>query len=259
MTKKRVLTSAALIVLLLVLSVVAVFALTFMGLKTVVDGFETNGVRIVEDGSVTVGVVPAGEGRVALIDAGNDETGQAILAELSRRGLSRENVSHILLTHGHPDHIAAIGLFPNAEILALDAEVPLIEGRTGARGPLPRLFPVRPTGVKVGRPLRDGETVTVGDVSVRVFAVPGHTEGSAAYLVNGVLFVGDSANVTSDGEIEGALWIFSDSQSENRASLVALGQRLTPRGTDVAAIAPSHSGVLADGLGALNRFAAEHR
>ena len=131
--------------------------------------------------------------------------------------------------------------------MALDAEVALIEGRTGSRGPLPRLFPVRPTGVKVSRPLRDGETITVGDATVRVFAVPGHTEGSAAYLVNGVLFVGDSANATSDGEIVAAPWIFSDSQSENRASLVALGQRLTPLGADVAAIAPSHSGVLTDG------------
>src|SRR5207249_3292967 len=147
---------------------------------------EVNGIRIVKDGIVTVGVVPISDTSVALIDAGNDKAGAAILAELSRRKLDRDAVTAIFITHGHPDHTGAIALFPKAEVMSLDREVPLVEGREGAHGPLTRLFPVSPTGVKVSHPLKDGDTVTLGQTPFRVFAVPGHTGGSAAYLVNEV-------------------------------------------------------------------------
>jgi glyoxylase-like metal-dependent hydrolase (beta-lactamase superfamily II) len=137
--------------------------------------------------------------------------------------------------------------------MALEAEVPLVEGRAGARGPVPRLFPVSPTGVTVTRVLHDGEVVTLGDVPIRVYAVPGHTAGSAAYFVNGALMVGDSADVASDGSLQGAPWLFSDSQAENRASLVRLEQKLVADGATVTAIVPSHSGTAA-GLAALTDF-----
>jgi glyoxylase-like metal-dependent hydrolase (beta-lactamase superfamily II) len=141
--------------------------------------------------------------------------------------------------------------------MALQAEVPLVEGRAGSNGPVTRLFPVSLTGVTVDRVLHDGDVVMLGTNPVRVYAVPGHTAGSAAYLVNGALFIGDSADVTSDGEIQGSPWMFSDSQSENRASLVRLEQRLARDGAHVTAIVPSHSGT-SDGLAPLTAFAREN-
>ena len=101
--------------------------------------------------------------------------------------------------------------------------------------------------------------MTLGEASVKVFAVPGHTAGSAAYLTNVVLFLGDSADVTSDGEIKGAAWLFADDQTENRASLVRLNQRLTQENADVEAIVFSHSGVLANGLAQLTAFAQQNQ
>jgi glyoxylase-like metal-dependent hydrolase (beta-lactamase superfamily II) len=192
------------------------------------------------------------------VDAGEDETGEAILAELKRRNLGPDAVAAIFLTHGHPDHTGAILRFPNAEVMALEAEVPLVEGREGARGPLPRMFPVSPTGVKVSRVLHSGEVVTIGDLPVRVYAVPGHTAGSAAYYVDGALLVGDSADVASDGTLQGSPWIFSDSQPENRESLARLEQHVVADGLSVQAIVPSHSGA-ADGLGPLSTFARQAR
>ena len=110
------------------------------------------------------------------------------------------------------------------------------------------------TGVTVTRVLHDGDVVTLGGVPMRVYAVPGHTAGSAAYYVDGALLVGDSADVTSDGSLQGAPWLFSDSQPENRASLVRLEQRLVADGLSVSAIVPAHSGT-ADGLAPLTNFA----
>ena len=254
----RVIKLVVLAVVVLIMAVVGILAFTFMGRMGPIDGRDVGSARIVVDGFSSIAVVPLRDGQVALIDAGNDETGAAIVQELQRRSLDAGAVAAIFLTHGHPDHIGAVGRFPNAEILALADEVPLIEGTAGARGPLPRLFPVNPTGITVTRALRDGEVVTLSGVPFRVYAVPGHTAGSAAYLANGVLFVGDSADTASDGRLIGAPWIFSDSQDENRASLVRLEQRLVADGADVTAIVPAHSAVI-QGMGELSAFASANR
>ena len=252
---KRVAIVVGSVILLLVIGVGALVAVTFLGRKPIADGSDINGVRIVADGIVTIGVVPAGGKRVALIDAGNDKDGAAIKAELSRRGIGPDDVAAVFLTHGHQDHIAAVPMFPQAQVIALAREVGLVEGREGAHGPVTRLLPVSDTGIRVTHPARDGETVMAGTAVVRVFAVPGHTAGSAAYLVDNVLFVGDSADADSAGRLQGAPWIFSDSQPENRASLASLASRIRAAGANVAAIVPAHSGALTDGFTQLDAFA----
>ena len=252
---KRLLKIVGLVVGLVLIAAAALIAPALLGRRSLAEGTEINGIRIVKDGMVGVAVIPIVVGEVALIDAGNDRSGKAILDELSRRNLTADAVGTILLTHGHPDHTAAIGVFKQAQVMALAPEVALVEGRAAARGPLPRLFPVRPTGVKVARALQDGDTIVLGQTQVRVFAVPGHTAGSAAYLVNGVLFLGDAADAARDGTIKGAPWIFSDSQAEDRASLVRLEQRLAREATPVKAIVFAHSGALTDGLAPLTAFA----
>ena len=251
---KRVLKVVGAVVLVVVLAVAAVLAVTFMGRQPIVDGQEFSGMRIIEDGFTAVGVIPINDRQVALVDTGQDASGEVIKRELARRKLQPDSVTAILVTHGHPDHIGALGQFPQARVMALEAEVPLVEGRAGAKGPVPRLFPVSPTGVTVDQVLHDGEVVMLDSLPVRVYSVPGHTAGSAAYFVNGALFIGDSADVASDGRLQGSPWIFSDSQADNRTSLVSLEQRLVSDGANVRVIVPSHSGT-ASGLAPLTAFA----
>jgi len=260
---KRAVTVGILVLGVLGIAGAIVIGGAFRGRQAITDGFEigfgTKGMRIVQDGFSSVAVLPAGAGEVALVDAGRDDSGAAILAELSRRGLGPEAVKAILITHGHGDHTAGIGVLPNAEVMALEAEIPLVEGRAPARGLLLRLFPGRATGFQVDRALHDGETVTLGETTVQVFAVPGHTGGSAAYLANKVLFLGDSADATTEGTLRGAVWAFSEDPAQNRASLVRLHERLMEQGAGVEAIAFAHSGVLAKGLRPLAAFAEENR
>jgi hydroxyacylglutathione hydrolase len=240
---------------LCLVALIAAMMISFAGLKPIADGEEiVPGVRTVKDGHVSVFILDAGPGKVVLIDAGDDPAGKPILSELSRRGLEPNAVAAVFLTHGHRDHVGGCGLFPRASIFALSADVALAEGREGGHGPVTRLFPFRPRGFHVTRALSSGESVAVGELRVTAFAVPGHTVGSAAYLANGVLFLGDSALAGSEGDLKPAPRLFTDDASENRASLHSLAALLTPRRAEVKALAFAHSGSLR-GLDPLIAFA----
>ena len=103
----------------------------------------------------------------------------------------------------------------------------------------------------MNRPLEDGESFELGQRKAQAFWVPGHTRGSAAYLIDGVLFLGDSADATSKGTVVGAKWLFSDNVKENGKSLRSLVNRLRGRRLEVKWLVFSHSGVAA-GLDALD-------
>jgi glyoxylase-like metal-dependent hydrolase (beta-lactamase superfamily II) len=252
---KRSLVGLGVVVVVPVLAFAGLIAWTFSGRLPIADGADFGSVRVVKDGIVSVGVIDIGDGQVALVDAGNDAAGGAILADLARRGLGPDAVKAILLTHGHRDHMAAIPLFPKAEVVALAADADLAAGLAGGHGPISQLFPVRPTGLRVTRPVNDGDTVPLGRLQARVFALPGHTAGSAAWLVDGVLFLGDSADAASDGHLKGSPWAFSDDTDANHASLVRLATRLAVEGALVRAIVCAHSGALTRGLEPLTDFA----
>ncbi len=249
---KRVLLVVGVLLALLVLPPVVVMATTFAPLSSLdADAELPGGQRQVKDGYVSIGFIPAGEGAVALVDCGNDPAGAAVLAELKRRGLEPAAVKAIFLTHGHPDHIAAAHLFKDAQVLALPGDVAVAEGTGRSKGPLPSRFDTPPEKrTKVTRPLADGETVQLGDTAVKVYAVPGHTAGSAAFLVGDVLYLGDSASAGKDGKLRPAPWVFTDDAAENQRSLQALAARLKADGAAPKKLVFSHTAAL-DGASAL--------
>jgi glyoxylase-like metal-dependent hydrolase (beta-lactamase superfamily II) len=108
--------------------------------------------------------------------------------------------------------------------------------------------------VKVTDPIKDGDMVTIDGVQIEAFAVPGHTKGSAAYLINGVLFMGDSANGKGNGKMRPAIWFLSEDMDLDRTSLKKLAELLKPRAGEIKAIAFSHTGHL-NGIGPLLEFA----
>ena len=235
---KRLFKWIGLVVIVLVVAVGAVAYSAFGHNRPIVDGQEpASGVRTVKDGFVSVFVLDAGKGQVALIDAGNDAAGKPILAELQRRGSSASAVAAIFLTHGHGDHTAGCKQFPAAEVYAMAADAPLI-GDAAA----------------IKHPLQDGEAVQIGDLRVEAFALPGHTPGSVAYLARGVLFFGDSAGGGKDGTVMRAVRLFSKDPAQNVVSLKALAARLQPRAAEVKTLAFAHSGPL-EGFQPLADFA----
>lgn len=248
LTLKRILKisgiAIAAIVLLLLGAAAVVFGPFLMTRQAIVDGFEIDGIRFLQNGIVSFAVVPVRPNEVVLIDGGTDTSGESVLADLSRRKLTPDAVKAILVTHGHGDHTGAVLAFPRAEVMALAAEADSIEA--GTRGP---------AGIQVTSRLQDGQTVTIGETPIRVFAIPGHSQGHAAYVVNGVLFLGDAAIAGRDGTLQNAHWFFSEDTDQNRASLNRLYERLVQEKVDIKAIACAHSGVLTNGITALAVFA----
>ena len=239
---KRTLQIAVSVVVLVVAGFGAILYAVIGGNTEIIDGVRpAPDVRIIKDGFVDFGVVDVGEGHIVLIDTGYDSKGAALLAELARRKVGPDAVTAIFFTHGHRDHIAGASLCPNATLYALDADVALAEGREGSHGPLTSLVGAKPTGLHV-HGLKDGAVTTVGAKSIRAIATPGHTAGSAAYLVSGVLFLGDSAGMKTDGKLALPPWAFSDDLAKSRASLVALATMLQSEQAVVVALVPGHTG-----------------
>jgi glyoxylase-like metal-dependent hydrolase (beta-lactamase superfamily II) len=244
---KRFLKIAAISVVVLAAVLGGLFWYLFGGLQSQNAGLALGaGAEPVYDGISTVFLLDAGNGSVALIDAGNDTAGGAILAALQKRNAGPDDVAAIFITHAHPDHDAAIALFPKATVYAMKREIPVAEGKEEYGSPFSVLTgKYNPHPFEIGHPLDDGEMVTVGDLEVAAFAVPGHTPGSAAYLARGVLYLGDAAMISSDHRVVGPTKAFSTDAAQGMASLKHLAQELQPRSDEVKLLATAHSGGLA--------------
>ena len=142
-----------------------------------------------------------------LNDTGIAGQGDSVAAALRDWGLDRDALTHVLLTHWHPDHAgsaAEISAWPNVKVWAHRADAPIIRGETHGSfaqlthaeeglyaqisGSIPDAAPSR-----VDRELADDERLT--ELGASVVSTPGHTDGSIALHFHevGALFTGDVA------------------------------------------------------------------
>jgi glyoxylase-like metal-dependent hydrolase (beta-lactamase superfamily II) len=244
---KRFLKITAIVIVVLVAVMGGLFWYLFGGLQSQSAGLSLGaGAEPVYDGFSTVFILDVGDGKVALIDAGNDTAGKAILDALQKKNASADNVTAIFITHAHPDHDGAVALFPKATIYAMKREVPIAAGKEDYQSPLSKVMGrFNPHPFDVTHPLDNGEKVTVGNLDVTAFDVPGHTAGSGAYLAQGVLYLGDAGMINTNHEVIGPSKAFSTDPAEGVASLKHLAEELQPRADEVKVIATAHSGGVA--------------
>ncbi|MBN1287888.1 MAG: MBL fold metallo-hydrolase [Anaerolineae bacterium] len=158
-------------------------------LHTVPTGRINETVSAVNDGFVNMFVYTDGKDTIAIDAVMNADKLAGALGEL---GIDPASVTHLFITHGDTDHVGGVNVFTDAAIYLPRAEEWMFEG-TKARfsGVTASLHLPRPH-----TPLDDGDVVTVGDITVKAIATPGHTPGHTAYLVNGdTLFTGDTLSL----------------------------------------------------------------
>ena len=120
-----------------------------------------------------------------IIDPGDDEN--AILAAVREIGLE---IQVLAATHGHIDHIGAIGRLKKA----LNASVVIHRSDAAALQGDSRFFWGRTFGppIHADRLLEEGDIIKVADLQFRVFNTPGHTYGCICFYGEGALFTGDT-------------------------------------------------------------------
>lgn len=170
---------------------------------------------------------------------------EELTSRLQGRGLEPGQISTVVLTHGHADHVGGLSILNNARVLALGAEQETLRTHAKEHGDIDQV-------------LVDGETLQLAERTVRVFSVPGHTPGSAAYLVEGALVIGDSGLFTGKGEYAPAPRDRSADPDQSVRSVIALSERLKLEGHEVKWMVPAHSAG-AEGTAALDAFVEANR
>lgn len=126
----------------------------------------------------------------AIIDPGAES--QRILDYIESNNLK---CHHILLTHGHSDHVDGVdGLLEELDATVYmnkkDNAVPIGTGDSGYTAPEGTIF------------IKEGDTIVVGGLSFKVMETPGHTPGGVCFICEDAIFSGDTLFRNSCGRTD---------------------------------------------------------
>ncbi|MFC1761822.1 MBL fold metallo-hydrolase [Planctomycetota bacterium] len=142
-----------------------------------------------------------GDQVVWLIDAGVAGCESIVYEYLQEIGYCSDDITGIILTHAHPDHIGALSTLveqTGCQVLAHHSAVRWIEDvhQQEKERPVPGFSRLVAGSTPVNQSLYEGDRVVVGGVeeTLDVLHTPGHSAGSISlWLASvGVLFTGDA-------------------------------------------------------------------
>lgn len=143
-------------------------------------------------------IVASNTGSCVLIDAPADA--DYILGEISKRHLE---LKKILLTHGHFDHVGAVADLAErtgCEVYIHEADLPKL---SDAEGMLVNFFRVRGSRSFDGAlPICDGDIIKQDELEFDVVHTPGHTSGSVCFIIEDIMFSGDTLFQRSVGRTD---------------------------------------------------------
>ena len=149
----------------------------------------------------------------ALVDPAGAEP---VLQRLQELGLT---CTHILLTHGHFDHtggVAQIKRQTGAMVCIHEDDAFMLENETAS---LAAMLNMHVELTKADLLLKDGDTIEAGGLIFHVIHSPGHSPGGVCYLVEDIIFTGDTLFHLSVGRTD---FPGSDTEALYRSILTAL-------------------------------------
>ena len=139
----------------------------------------------------------------------DDSTKETVVIDPAKDGLYDKLSANglkpcaVLLTHGHFDHIMGVHELAErsgAKVYALEAEKELCaDADLNASAQIRRPYTVNPDVL-----LTDGQEIEEAGMKIKVYATPGHTEGSCCYYIESKkwLFTGDTLFYGSIGRTD---------------------------------------------------------
>ena len=114
-------------------------------------------------------------GHVVLVDTGYGTPRGILLASLAKAGIAPAAITDVLITHGHGDHYGGAQMIADryrARVVASEIDWKMMETGLEFDSKLWDRPPKRDMSVK------DGETLKLGDTTIRFIITPGHTLGT---------------------------------------------------------------------------------
>ncbi len=137
------------------------------------------------------------------IDPADDA--KRLLSEAKSQGISK--IKYIVNTHAHVDHImgnAEMVKKTGAKIIIHQDDAPGLIRQPAYLLDMFGATASPPADIQV----KDGETIQVGNVKLKVLHTPGHSPGGMSLLLDGMVFTGDTLFVGSVGRTDfpGSSW-----------------------------------------------------
>ena len=127
-----------------------------------------------------------GDKKVALVDPAANAEG--IINFLNSEGLVLDK---ILVTHGHFDHVGALGSLrekTGAKVYMHEGDIPMLGSMEKSLG---FMIGQAPDKCEVDVVLKGGETIEIEGEKIEVMHTPGHSQGSVSYIGEGFVCSGD--------------------------------------------------------------------
>lgn len=150
------------------------------------------------------------DGELALVETGPTSTLDALLYGIRKLGFDPKDIRKVLVTHVHLDHAGSAGWWAaqGARVFVHERGAKhlidpskLIHGARMVYGDqLESLWgEVRPVPEERVTPLGDGDTVTIGRMTLTARDTPGHAYHHHTYAAHSIAFTGDVAGVRLPG------------------------------------------------------------